>query len=77
MAIFSHSDAGRAFHKAAVTGPILLPKPKNNIMLPRPTSIWQRDSQPNASGRPGAVQIAIMAMTTKPIYTANAEIVGR
>ncbi|MDH2135342.1 hypothetical protein N5J77_29935, partial [Sphingobium yanoikuyae] len=34
----------------------LLPKPKNNIMLPRPTSIWQRDSQPNASGRPGAVQ---------------------
>ncbi|RSV39487.1 hypothetical protein CA233_20970 [Sphingomonas sp. ABOLD] len=25
-------------------------------MLPRTTSIWQRDSQPNASGRPGAVQ---------------------
>ncbi|WP_374297525.1 hypothetical protein, partial [Sphingomonas sp.] len=32
-----------------------LPKPKINIMLPRITSIWQRDSQPNASGRPGAV----------------------
>jgi len=27
-----------------------------NIMLPRATSIWQRDSQPNASGRTGAVQ---------------------
>ena len=26
-------------------------------MLPRTTSIWQRDSQPNASGRPGAVHI--------------------
>ena len=25
-------------------------------MLPRTTSIWQRDSQPNASGKPGAVQ---------------------
>jgi hypothetical protein len=25
-------------------------------MLPRTTSIWQRDSQPHASGRPGAVQ---------------------
>ncbi|RYY06123.1 MAG: hypothetical protein EON55_24140 [Alphaproteobacteria bacterium] len=25
-------------------------------MLPRTTSIWQRDSQPNASGEPGAVQ---------------------
>ena len=25
-------------------------------MLPRTTSIWQRDSRPNASGRPGAVQ---------------------
>ena len=25
-------------------------------MLPRTTSIWQRDSQPNASGRLGAVQ---------------------
>jgi len=23
-------------------------------MLPRTTSIWQRDSQPNASGKPGA-----------------------
>jgi transposase InsO family protein len=32
------------------------PKPKINIMLPRPTSIWQHDSQPKASGRPGAVQ---------------------
>jgi hypothetical protein len=26
-------------------------------MLPQTTSIWQRDSQPNASGKPGAVQI--------------------
>src|SRR3546814_21197870 len=34
-----------------------LPKPKINIMLPRTTSIWQRDSQSNASGRPGAVQL--------------------
>ena len=25
-------------------------------MLPRTISIWQRDSQPDASGRPGAVQ---------------------
>jgi transposase InsO family protein len=32
-----------------------LPTPKINIILPRTTSIWQRDSQPNASGRPGAV----------------------
>ncbi len=32
------------------------PKPKINIMLPRTTSIWQHDSQPKASGRPGAVQ---------------------
>jgi len=24
-------------------------------MLPQATSIWQRDSQPNASGRPGAI----------------------
>jgi hypothetical protein len=36
--------------------PSTSPKPKNNIMLPRTISIWQRDSQPNASGRPGAVQ---------------------
>jgi hypothetical protein len=27
-------------------------------MLPRTISIWQRDSQPNASGRPGAVHVA-------------------
>ena len=33
-----------------------LPKPKINIMLPRTTSIWQRDSQHNASGRPGTIQ---------------------
>ena len=26
-------------------------------MLPRTTSIWQRDSQPNASGKPGAVHM--------------------
>ncbi|MBB5684958.1 transposase InsO family protein [Sphingobium boeckii] len=32
-----------------------LPKPNINIMLPRTTSIKQRDSQPNASGRRGAV----------------------
>ena len=25
-------------------------------MLPRTSSIWQRDSQPTASGKPGAVQ---------------------
>ena len=37
-----------------------LPKPKINIMLPRTKSIWQRDSQPNASGRPGAVQSVIL-----------------
>jgi len=28
-------------------------------MLPRILSIWQRDSQPNASGRPGAVHFSI------------------
>ncbi len=33
-----------------------LPKPKINIMLPRTTSIGQRESQPNASDKPGAVQ---------------------
>ena len=33
-----------------------LPKPKINIMPSQTTSIWQRNSQPNASGRPGAVQ---------------------
>lgn len=27
-------------------------------MLPQAKSIWQRDSQPNASGRPGAVHMA-------------------
>ena len=26
-------------------------------MLPRTSSIWQHDSQPNASGKPGAVQL--------------------
>ncbi len=35
-----------------------LPKPKINIMLLQTTSIWQHDSQPKASGRPGAVQNA-------------------
>ena len=34
-----------------------LPKPNINIMLPRTTSIWQRDSQLYASGKPGAVQV--------------------
>jgi hypothetical protein len=29
-------------------------------MLPRTTSIWQRDSQPNASGKPGAVHIDLI-----------------
>ena len=38
------------------SGTSRLPKPKINIMLPRTTSIWQHDSQPKASGRPGAVQ---------------------
>ncbi len=32
-------------------GNIRLLKPKSNIMLPRTTSIWQRDSQPMASGK--------------------------
>nr|WP_202385638.1 RES family NAD+ phosphorylase [Altericroceibacterium endophyticum] len=32
-------------------------EPKINIMLPRITSLWQRDSQPNASGRPRAIQL--------------------
>ena len=36
-----------------------LPKPKIIIMLPQTTSIWQRDSQPNASGKPGAVQTCL------------------
>ena len=36
-------------------GNIRLPKPKINTMLPQTTSIWQRDSQPTASGKPGAV----------------------
>lgn len=33
-----------------------LPKPKINMMLPQTNSIWQPDSQPKASGKPGAVQ---------------------
>ena len=33
-----------------------MPKPKIYITLPQAISIWWRDSQPNASGRPGAVQ---------------------
>ncbi|MEG3170429.1 hypothetical protein U1737_19755, partial [Sphingomonas sp. LB3N6] len=41
-----------------------LPKPNTNIMLPQTTSIWRRDSQPKASGRPGAVQIAVTAALT-------------
>jgi|TARA_R100000501_G_scaffold7881_3_gene16427 uncharacterized protein (DUF488 family) len=32
-------------------------------MLPHATSIRQRDSQPNASGKPGAVHIAISAIS--------------
>lgn len=35
-------------------------------MLPRTTSIWQRDSQPNASGKPGAVQCRRGASTPSP-----------
>ncbi|WP_221240097.1 hypothetical protein, partial [Sphingomonas abaci] len=31
-------------------------RPKSNTMLPRTSSIWQRDSHPTASGKPGAVQ---------------------
>ena len=31
-------------------------------MLPRTSSIWQRDSHPTASGKPGAVQIAPIMM---------------
>ena len=30
-------------------------------MLPRTTSIWQHDSQPKASGRPGAVHVEFVA----------------
>ncbi|WP_294202869.1 hypothetical protein, partial [uncultured Sphingomonas sp.] len=37
-----------------------LPKPKSNIMLPRTSSIWQRNSQPMAFGKPGAVHGAIV-----------------
>jgi hypothetical protein len=39
-----------------------LPKPKINIMLPRTTSIWQRASQPKASGRPGAVHHCVLVV---------------
>jgi putative transposase len=39
-------------------GNIPPPKPKINMMLPQTNSIWQPDSQPKASGKPGAVQIA-------------------
>ena len=30
-------------------------------MLPRTSSIWQRDSHPTASGKPGAVHYALTA----------------
>jgi hypothetical protein len=33
-----------------------LPKPNGKFMLPRKTSIWQRDSQPYAPDKPRAVQ---------------------
>jgi hypothetical protein len=33
-----------------------LQKPKNDIMLPSPIWMWQRDSNQQASGKPGAVQ---------------------
>jgi hypothetical protein len=48
------ATAGRNMSPSSI--PSTSPEPKINIMLPRTTSIWQRDSQPNASGRPGAVQ---------------------
>ena len=33
-------------------------------MLPRTSSIWQRDSHPTASGKPGAVQMERMCDTS-------------
>ncbi|WP_206435190.1 hypothetical protein, partial [Sphingomonas koreensis] len=44
-----------------------LPKPRSNTMLPRTSSIWQRDSHPTASGKPGAVhktedEITVLAL---------------
>jgi hypothetical protein len=44
-----------------------LPKPKINIMLPQTTSVWQRDSQPYASGKPGAVQTVFVTGITLEI----------
>jgi hypothetical protein len=44
-------------------------------MLPRTTSIWQRDSQPTASGEPGAVQLALMDELETPIPAAYVQFV--
>ncbi|RZL19467.1 MAG: hypothetical protein EOP64_10490 [Sphingomonas sp.] len=41
-------------------------------MLPRTTSIWQHDSQPKASGRPGAVHCATNRCFTPPKTTPPA-----
>jgi len=48
------------------------PKPKINIMLPRTISIWQHDSQPKASGRPGAVHEAGTIPLTISVETVPA-----
>ncbi len=37
-------------------------------MLPRTTSIWQRDSHPTASGKPGAVQLATGLVTKFRVF---------
>jgi hypothetical protein len=50
-------QANELLRKASATS--RLPKPKVNFMLSRPTSICQHDSQPKASGRPGAVQMPL------------------
>ena len=36
-------------------------------MLPRTSSIWQRDSHPTASGKPGAVQLAFLQAPGRPL----------
>lgn len=42
-------------------------------MLPRTSSIWQRDSHPTASGKPGAVHISFAA---KPSSTQTSSLGG-
>lgn len=49
--------AGWFYHRRLLEpiGNIRPPKPKSNIALPRTRSIWQHNSQPRASGKPGPV----------------------